>query len=232
VTPGVATTTSTVAVSRGDTSAWTSRACWNVIRGGVRSLISEAVERHHAALVSTGARIVSGEQTEVHRLVLGPSGTWPEGMIVVDFGAAGADGSYRECFASPRVWYIGPDLQAGPGVDLVAEDPDRVPLPSAPADVVLSGQPLEPSEFFWSAFREMARVLKPNGFLFLIVPDLPRPGPLEPGPPRRLHPSRACAPRARQRPAAGGSRAPGCLAGAVGTAGPSASESGESGSGR
>jgi predicted O-methyltransferase YrrM len=38
-------------------------------------------------------------------------------------------------------------------------------------DIVLSGQMMEHCEFFWLAFAEMIRVLKPDGILFVIVPS-------------------------------------------------------------
>ena len=39
------------------------------------------------------------------------------------------------------------------------------------AMLVLSGQMFEHSEFFWRAFEEMARVVRPEGFIFLIAPS-------------------------------------------------------------
>jgi SAM-dependent methyltransferase len=90
---------------------------------------------------------------------------------VVDVGATDVNGSFRSLFSGYPVTYVGVDLQAGPGVDLVAADPYHLPLPSGHADIVVSGQMLEHSEFFWLAFAEMVRVLKPNGLLFLVVPS-------------------------------------------------------------
>jgi SAM-dependent methyltransferase len=51
------------------------------------------------------------------------------------------------------------------------DDPYRLPLESGSVDVVVSGQMLEHCEFFWLAFAEMMRVLKPDGLLFLIAPS-------------------------------------------------------------
>lgn len=90
---------------------------------------------------------------------------------VVDLGSADVNGSYRSLFAEQSVTYVGVDLEAAPGVDLVAADPYHLPLPDQDADIVLSGQALEHSEFFWLAFVEMVRILRPNGYLFLIVPS-------------------------------------------------------------
>ncbi len=90
---------------------------------------------------------------------------------VVDIGAADVNGSYRVLFADMPVVYIGVDLEPGPGVDLVAEDTSKLPLADQSADIVLSGQALEHSEFFWLTFSEMVRVAKPDGLIFLVVPS-------------------------------------------------------------
>lgn len=91
--------------------------------------------------------------------------------LVVDIGGADVNGGYRPLFDAPRFRYVAVDLQAGPGVDVVLEDPYRLPFADGSVDIVLSGQMLEHSEFFWLAFAEMMRVLKPDGYLFLIAPS-------------------------------------------------------------
>lgn len=92
-------------------------------------------------------------------------------VIVVDVGSANVNGTYRPIFEGPNVRYVGIDLAPGDCVDLVVDDPYRLPLDNNYAEIVLSGQMLEHSEFFWLAFQEMVRVLKPGGFLFIIVPS-------------------------------------------------------------
>ena len=90
---------------------------------------------------------------------------------VLDLGAADVNGSYRALFRHPRLRYTGADLAPGPGVDVVLEDPYRLPFDDASMDLVLSGQMLEHCEFFWRAFDEMVRVLRPGGRIFLIAPS-------------------------------------------------------------
>jgi hypothetical protein len=92
-------------------------------------------------------------------------------VSVVDVGSADVNGSYRTLFPKPDFEYLGVDIAPGPGVDLVIDDPYRLPLPDASADLVLSGQMLEHCEFFWLCFGEMVRILKPDGYLFLIAPS-------------------------------------------------------------
>lgn len=90
---------------------------------------------------------------------------------VVDLGSMNVNGTYRTLFAGFNVDYLGIDLEKGPGVDLVLDDPYRIPLPDGYADVVISGQAFEHCEFFWLAFRELVRILSPTGYLILIAPS-------------------------------------------------------------
>ena len=91
--------------------------------------------------------------------------------IVLDVGGADLNGSYRDLFANPPFRYRAADLGPGPGVDIVLDDPYRFPLPDWSVDIVISGQALEHAEFFWRMFEEMVRVLRPEGFIFLIAPS-------------------------------------------------------------
>lgn len=92
-------------------------------------------------------------------------------QLVVDVGGANVNGGYRDVFPSDRFGYLAADLAEGVGVDIVLDDPYKLPFEDASVDVVISGQMLEHCEFFWLAFAEMVRILKPDGFLFLIAPS-------------------------------------------------------------
>ncbi len=92
-------------------------------------------------------------------------------LHAVDIGSFDVNGSYRTLFDNPGWRYTGIDLEAGPGVDVVLSSPYVFPLPTASADIVLSGQAFEHIEFFWLTWLEMLRVLKPGGMIFLIAPS-------------------------------------------------------------
>lgn len=92
-------------------------------------------------------------------------------VFVLDIGGADVNGSYRDVFSGAQFTYLGCDLAAGEGVAVVLEDPYKIPLDDSSVDIVVSGQMLEHCEFFWLSFAEMIRVLKPNGYLFLITPS-------------------------------------------------------------
>lgn len=95
----------------------------------------------------------------------------PDGPVrAVDIGAVDVNGSYRSLMPA-RVQYTGVDLEAGPGVDVVLEDPYHLPFADGSVDLVLSGQMLEHCAQFWRVFTEIARVLAPGGLVFMIAPS-------------------------------------------------------------
>ncbi len=91
-------------------------------------------------------------------------------LLVLDIGGADINGSYRSLFPSPFYCYQTADI-ATSGVDISLRDPYEIPLPDGSVDIVISGQMLEHCEFFWLAFQEMVRLLKPDGVIFLIAPS-------------------------------------------------------------
>src|ERR1700682_759183 len=92
-------------------------------------------------------------------------------LRILDIGSYDVNGSYRPLFDRRNWHYTGIDLEAGPNVDLVLSSPYHLPLPHGYADLVISGQAFEHIEFFWLSWREMVRVLRPNGLIFLIAPS-------------------------------------------------------------
>lgn len=113
------------------------------------------------------------------RFIRGSALESKEKVLVLDIGGADVNGNYRDVFEDPPFSYVACDLSPGEGVDLVLDDPYRIPMDDASVDIVLSGQMLEHCEFFWLAVAEMVRILKPDGFLFLIAPSA---GPIHPYP--------------------------------------------------
>jgi len=105
------------------------------------------------------------------RFVAGTALELKQTIEVLDVGGADVNGSYRRIFNRPNVSYRAADLQPGNGVDVVLQDPYRLPFEDGEFDLVISGQMFEHCEFFWLAFREMVRVLHPDGYLFLIAPS-------------------------------------------------------------
>lgn len=95
-----------------------------------------------------------------------------EPLTIIDLGSQDINGSYRPIFERPPWHYLGIDLAPGKNVDIVLRDPyDWRELESESADVVVAGQTIEHTEFFWETMKQIARVLKPGGLCCVIVPS-------------------------------------------------------------
>ncbi|MGP1691087.1 MAG: methyltransferase domain-containing protein [Giesbergeria sp.] len=90
--------------------------------------------------------------------------------VVVDIGAQDVNGSLRSV-CPPDLKFIGVDFVQGRGVDVVLEDPYRLPFEDASVDVVVSSSCFEHSELFWVLFLEIMRVLKSPGLFYLNAPS-------------------------------------------------------------
>lgn len=93
---------------------------------------------------------------------------------ILDLGSrrvVGGHLTHADLLADYDVDYIGADVAAGPNVDLVMKKPYRIPLKSNSVDVVMTNQVFEHIPFPWASFLEMSRVVKPNGFIFVVAPS-------------------------------------------------------------
>lgn len=93
-----------------------------------------------------------------------------EGAVVHDIGAQDVNGSLRDV-CPPHLGYVGVDFVEGRGVSIVLDDPYHLPFENNSLDVIVCSSVFEHSQFFWLAFLEMMRVLKPEGLLYLNVPS-------------------------------------------------------------
>ena len=92
-------------------------------------------------------------------------------LRVLDLGSYDVNGSYRPLFAKEKWRYEGADSSRGPNVDHVLTDPYRWAFDDASYDVVVSGQAFEHIKFFWLTWKEMVRILRPGGLIFLLAPS-------------------------------------------------------------
>jgi SAM-dependent methyltransferase len=91
---------------------------------------------------------------------------------VLDFGSKDVNGSYKELFNQIECDYIGLDMEPGKNVHFVPRDLYKwTEIESSSIDVVVSGQALEHTEYFWLIFGEFARVLRKGGLLCVIAPS-------------------------------------------------------------
>ena len=93
------------------------------------------------------------------------------GSAIVQESASGI--AYKALFPLGFVEYTGLDIVPGNNIDLVVKDPYKwTEVADGTYDIVLSGSTFEHIEFFWLVFEEMTRVLKPGGYMFLLVPKI------------------------------------------------------------
>jgi SAM-dependent methyltransferase len=93
-----------------------------------------------------------------------------DSKTVVEIGAQNVNGGLRERIPN-TFQYLGVDFVKAPGVDVVLEDPYKLPFDDESHDVVISSSCFEHSEFFWVTFLECIRILKPDGLFYLNVPS-------------------------------------------------------------
>jgi hypothetical protein len=67
--------------------------------------------------------------------------------------------------------YIGLDFDSGEGVDIVLDDPYKLPFADNTFDFVVTSSCFEHSEMFWLSFLESIRILKPTGIMYCNVPS-------------------------------------------------------------
>ncbi len=104
---------------------------------------------------------------QTRRLMESFSKTISEKATVLDVGSCDVNGTFKEYF--PNNPYIGIDIVEGPNVDIVVP-PYDYPFPDNHFDVVISGSCLEHVRHPWRWMKEVARVLKPGGKIFILVP--------------------------------------------------------------
>ncbi len=88
---------------------------------------------------------------------------------ILDVGSYNVNGSLRD-HALAEYEYIGVDMAAGPGVDIVLDDPNILPFPDHHFDAIVTSSVFEHSVFFWLIFLEITRVCKNQGFIYLNAP--------------------------------------------------------------
>jgi SAM-dependent methyltransferase len=94
-------------------------------------------------------------------------------LRIADIGSFDINGTLRPIFERPPHWsYVGFDREAGPNVDQVlSSDYDWPEVPSASFDVVVSSQTLEHVPKPWRWLPELARIVRPGGFVYVCTPN-------------------------------------------------------------
>jgi SAM-dependent methyltransferase len=94
-----------------------------------------------------------------------------EGKVVVDIGGQNVNGSLRKYFTERNMKYICVDIEQHPSVDIVVKPGDRLPFADGEVDLVVSVSCFEHDPLFWMTFKEMCRITKLGGYIFVNAPS-------------------------------------------------------------
>ena len=89
---------------------------------------------------------------------------------ILEIGSLDVNGSIRN--TCPKyAEFVGVDLEAGQGVDIVIDNPYYLPFPNGTFDCIVASSVFEHSNFFWELFNEIMRVLSPGGLVYINAPS-------------------------------------------------------------
>ena len=94
-----------------------------------------------------------------------------ENLTILDIGGSDVNGSLRQFFTDNNMKYICIDIEPHPSVDIVIQPGDKFPFETGSIDLIVSTSCFEHDPCFWITFKEMCRVLKIGGFLYINAPS-------------------------------------------------------------
>jgi SAM-dependent methyltransferase len=89
---------------------------------------------------------------------------------ILEVGSLDVNGSLKDFRPKGAEW-VGVDLEAGKGVDIVVEKSAPLPFEEKSFDLVVATSIFEHDPMFWATFNEMLRVTKDGGFIFVSAPS-------------------------------------------------------------
>ena len=93
-------------------------------------------------------------------------------LTIADIGSYDVNGTLRPIFDNPKWKYVGYDIEIGPNVDfLLSSHYDWSEIKSNSFDVVVSTQVLEHVKHPWRWIKEVYRICKPNGIIYVCTPN-------------------------------------------------------------
>ena len=90
--------------------------------------------------------------------------------VVVDVGGKNVNGSLRGFFENLGMKYICVDIEPHTSVDIVVEPGDKLPFDNGSIDLIVSTSCFEHDPCFWITFKEMTRITKLGGFIYVNAP--------------------------------------------------------------
>ena len=89
---------------------------------------------------------------------------------LIEIGSLAVNSSVKLNLAD-NIDYVGVDICKGENVDIVLEDPYKLPFENESIDAVISISTFEHTQFFWLSYLEILRVLRNDGLFFLNAPS-------------------------------------------------------------
>lgn len=90
--------------------------------------------------------------------------------IVLDVGGKNVNGSLRVFFENLGMKYICLDIEEDSSVDIVIKPGDKLPFDNGSIDLIVSSSCFEHDPCFWITFKEMTRIIKFGGFIYVNAP--------------------------------------------------------------
>jgi SAM-dependent methyltransferase len=93
-----------------------------------------------------------------------------ENKVVLDVGGKNVNGSLRSFFENLGMKYICLDIEEDSSVDIVIKPGDKLPFEDSSIDLIVSTSCFEHDPCFWLTFKEMSRIIKFGGFIYVNAP--------------------------------------------------------------
>ena len=90
--------------------------------------------------------------------------------IFIDIGGRNVNGSLREFFEKKGMKFVCVDMQADASVDIVVAPGDKLPFEDGSVDLIVSTSCFEHDPCFWLTFKEMTRIIKSSGYIYINAP--------------------------------------------------------------
>ena len=94
-----------------------------------------------------------------------------EGMKIIDIGGQDVNGSLRSFFENLKMTYICVDIEEHESVDIVVKPCEKLPFENGSIDLIVSTSCFEHDPCFWMTFKELCRITKLDGFIYINAPS-------------------------------------------------------------
>jgi SAM-dependent methyltransferase len=90
--------------------------------------------------------------------------------LVIDIGGRNVNGSLRNFFETKGMKFVCIDMEADASVDIVIPPGEKLPFEDGSVDLIVSTSCFEHDPCFWLTFKEMTRIIKPSGYIYINAP--------------------------------------------------------------